>query len=257
MPPTKRGTGLGIDHHSLANNVSGAKPSTTHFSIVDKYGNAVSMTSTIEGPFGSHLLSGGFFLNNQLTDFSFVPTVNGRMVANAIQPGKRPRSSMTPVIIFDKHGQVFALLGSPGGNRIIAYVAQTVVALLDWELSMQAAINLPRHVSLNGPMELEKGTPLAAKAPAFTALGHKVKIKALVSGLHGIKILPAAPLATPPAELPAALPVPGSGMPRHGQHICLEGGADLRREGQVGSSRPTAKTPLESFKTTPQKSPCP
>lgn len=192
----------GIDY---APNVDGALPSTTHVSIIDGQGNAISMTSSVEAPFGSHVMAGGFILNNQLTDFSFAPQIDGRPVANAVAPHKRPLSSMAPTLVFDKAGALYASLGSPGGTRIIGYVAQTLVGLLDWNLDMQAAIDLPRLIDRNGPLELEAGTTLEALAPRFTALGHRVEMQPTFSGIQGIRVI--------------------AGM--------LEGGADKRREGVV------------------------
>jgi len=182
-----------------------SRASTTHLAIVDGRGNAVSLTSSIEGPFGAHVMAAGFLLNNQLTDFSFVPERNGMAVANAVAGGKRPRSSMAPTLVFAPDGGLFAALGSPGGSRIIAYVAQTLVGLIDWGLPMQEAIDLPRHVNRNGVTELEAGTTLAGHADALRALGHEVEIRPLTSGLHGIRLT-------------------AGGM---------DGGADRRREGVV------------------------
>ena len=173
-----------------APNMAADRPSTTHFSIIDQWGNAVSMTSSVEAPFGSHLMAGGFILNNQLTDFSFVPEAGGKPVANAVAPGKRPRSSMSPMVIFGPDGKLFAVLGSPGGSRIIAYVAQTIVALIDWQLDMAAAIALPRHVNRNGALELEEGTSVALNAERLRARGHAVVIRPITSGLHGVRIIP-------------------------------------------------------------------
>ena len=169
-------------------------PSTTHISVIDGANNAVSLTSSIEGPFGSHIFVNGFFLNNELTDFSFYPTRNGKKIANAVEGGKRPLSSMTPVVIFAPDGSLFAVLGSPGGRRIIAYVAQTIIALIDWGMDMQSAIDLPRHTALGvagyqgDVIELERGTALEAIKPALEAMGHKVQITPITSGLHGIKL---------------------------------------------------------------------
>ena len=181
------------------------KPSTTHFSILDSDGNAVSMTSSVEGPFGSHLMAAGMMLNNQLTDFSFVPEENGKPVANSVAPGKRPRSSMTPVIVFDAEGKFHAAIGSPGGSRIIGYVTQTLIALIDWDMDMTGAIGLPRFLDRNGPLEIEAGTPLEQMIPDLEALGHEVKAVPLMSGLHGILVTPSG----------------------------LDGAADPRRDGNV------------------------
>ncbi len=162
--------------------------STTHLSVVDSNGNAVAMTTSLETTFGSRIMVHGFLLNNQLTDFSFRPERDGRPVANRLAPGKRPRSSMAPILVFDGQGRVVMALGSPGGSRIIGYVAQTLAAALDWKLDIQAAIDLPHFVNRNGPTELERGTPLEALTPALEALGHKVAVRRLTSGLHGIMV---------------------------------------------------------------------
>jgi gamma-glutamyltranspeptidase/glutathione hydrolase len=158
--------------------------------VIDRDGNAVSMTTTIERAFGSRLMVRGFLLNNQLTDFAFIPRRDGRTVANAVAPGKRPRSSMSPTLVFDADRKLFATVGSPGGSRIITYVTKALIGLLDWKLDMQAAIDLPNHANRNGATELEKNTPVAAHADALKRLGHTVKIGSLVSGLHGIRVSP-------------------------------------------------------------------
>lgn len=198
--PGKQASNFGI-------NASIARPSTSHFTIDDGMGNVVSMTTSVEAPFGSHLMAAGMMLNNQLTDFSFKPVDDGKPVANAVAPGKRPRSSMDPVIVFDDKGEFYAAVGSPGGSRIIGYVTQTLIALLDWKMDMQAAINLPRFLDRNDDLEIEEGTSLETLTPRLEQLGHVVKPSKLTSGLHGIKVT-------------------GDG---------LRGGADPRREGTVVS----------------------
>ena len=164
------------------------RPGTSHVAIVDADGNAVSLTTTIEGAFGSQLMVDGFLLNNELTDFSFRPEIDGAPVANSVEPGKRPRSSMAPTLVLDADGRLVLVLGSPGGSRIIPYVAKTLVAVLDWGLDIQAAIELGHVVNRNGATELEVGTPAAGLADALAALGHEVAVRDLNSGLHGIEI---------------------------------------------------------------------
>jgi gamma-glutamyltranspeptidase / glutathione hydrolase len=162
-------------------------PSTSQISIVDAYGNALSMTTTIEYAFGSRLMTeGGFLLNNELTDFSFVPVENGKPVANRVEPDKRPRSSMAPTIAYDHAGRVAIVTGSPGSSAIIDYVVKTLLALIDWKLDPQAAAALPNFGSRNGPTELEKDTPIAALAPKLAALGHDVRIIEETSGVQTI-----------------------------------------------------------------------
>ena len=162
-------------------------PSTTHVSIVDKYGNAVAMTSTIESQFGSRLMTqGGFLLNNELTDFSFVPEENGKPVANRVEGGKRPRSSMAPTIAYDRFGRVAIVAGSPGGSAIINYVAKTLIGIVDWGLDPQAAIALPNFGSRNGPTELEADTGVASLAPKLRALGADVSVIEMTSGTQAI-----------------------------------------------------------------------
>jgi gamma-glutamyltranspeptidase/glutathione hydrolase len=164
--------------------------STSQISIIDSDGNAVSFTSSIEGPFGSRLFVDGFLLNNQLTDFAFQPERDGRPVANRVEPGKRPRSSMAPTMVFDQQGRLVLVVGSPGGSTIIPYVAKTLIAILDWNLDPQAAVDLPNFANRNGPTDLEKDTPLEALAPALESMGHEVRITGMTSGLAAIAVTP-------------------------------------------------------------------
>ena len=146
----------------------------------------MSLTTTIEGAFGSQLMASGFLLNNELTDFSFRPARDGRLIANRVGPGKRPRSSMAPTMVFENDGDLRMVIGSPGGSRIIAYVAKTLIGVLDWGLDIQAAIDLPHVTNRNGGTDLEAGTAAAAFQAALEARGHKVSVRDLNSGLHGI-----------------------------------------------------------------------
>ncbi|KZL19278.1 Gamma-glutamyltranspeptidase precursor [Pseudovibrio axinellae] len=191
------------DHTMLqADDESIELPSTSHFSIVDADGNAISMTTTIENGFGSRLMTNGFLLNNELTDFSFRTNKNGVPIANRVEPGKRPRSSMSPTIVM-KDDKPVVVVGSPGGSRIIGYVAATLVANLDWGMNIQDAISMPHLINRFGTYDLEKGTAAEKLQPALEAMGYKTNIRDLNSGLHGIVIT------------------------RDG----LQGGADPRREG--------------------------
>jgi gamma-glutamyltranspeptidase/glutathione hydrolase len=162
--------------------------STTHLSIVDRDGNAVSFTSSVEDSFGARVMAGGFILNNQLTDFSFEPVRDGRPVANSVQAGKRPRSSMAPTMVLDRNGRLLYVLGTPGGSRIIAFVAKTLIGLLDWRLDPQAAIDLPNMANTGKETQLEAGTALEAQATALQVLGHTVKPSVMNSGLHVIAV---------------------------------------------------------------------
>lgn len=162
-------------------------PGTSHFSIVDARGNALAMTTTIESGFGSHLMAGGFLLNNELTDFSFAPRNDGRPVANRVEGGKRPRSSMSPAIVFDAGGEPLIVLGSMGGSHIINHVAKTLIAMLDWNMNPQDAVDLGHFVSTGGALKLEAGTASVNFAPALQRAGHKIEIRKLRSGLHVIK----------------------------------------------------------------------
>jgi gamma-glutamyltranspeptidase/glutathione hydrolase len=164
------------------------RPSTSHLSVVDQFGNAVSMTSSIENGFGSALMVQGFILNNQLTDFSLSPKVNGELVANRVQPLKRPRSSMAPMMVFNNDNSLKLIIGSPGGSRIINYVAQTIVGVLDWQLNVQQAINLPKFTNRNRVTTLEKNTNISQLKASLEAKGHKVSVRPLNSGVQAIEI---------------------------------------------------------------------
>ncbi len=178
---------------------------TTHLAIVDGEGNAVSMTSSVERSFGSHISVAGFILNSQLTDFSFIAERDGAPVANRVAGGKRPRSSMSPTLVFDSDGALYAVVGSPGGSRIIEYVSWTLLNLIDWDMDMQAAISAPRVVNRNSATEVEAGKGLDILVRRLKMMNHRVKERPLVSGLHGVRIT-------------------DGGM---------DGGADPRREGVV------------------------
>ena len=169
---------------------------TSHISVIDHYGNAIAMTTTIEAAWGSRLminrgkgLTGGFLLNNELTDFSFAPTDSqGIPVANRVQGGKRPRSSMAPTLVFDKaSGQLLMTTGSPGGAMIIHFTAKTLYATLNWGLNVQQAINLPNFGVTNGPILLEKNRFPSVTVQTLRAQGHEVREQALTSGLQGIQ----------------------------------------------------------------------
>jgi len=202
---------------NLADDEAIELPSTSHFVVQDQFGNIASMTTTIENGFGSRLMVAGFLLNNELTDFSFRSHKDGVPIANRVEPGKRPRSSMAPTIVLEG-GKPILAVGSPGGSRIIPYVAKTLIAILDWRLDVQTAIDMPHLVNRFGTYDLEKGTAAEAMAPALEALGYKVNVRDLNSGLHAIALwgddVPEVPLAE-------------SGAP------FLAGGADSRREGAV------------------------
>ena len=166
-----------------------AQPATSHISIVDRYGNALSMTTTIENAFGSRVMVRGFLLNNELTDFSFRSHDDGRPVANAVAPGKRPRSSMAPTIVL-RGGKPVLVVGSPGGSRIIGYVAKTIIAHLAWGMDVQQAVSLPHLVNRFGTYDLEEGTAAADLAEPLAAMGYEVTLRELNSGLHAISIGP-------------------------------------------------------------------
>ena len=176
------------DHAQLwADDESLEFPSTSHISIVDAYGNALSMTTTIENGFGSRLFVRGFFLNNELTDFSFRTHRDGVPIANRLEPGKRPRSSMSPTIVLND-GDPVLVIGSPGGSRIIGYVAKTIIAHLDWGMDVQTAVALPHLVNRFGTYDVEEGTSAANFQPALEELGFEVNARALTSGVHAISV---------------------------------------------------------------------
>lgn len=206
-----------VDYLAYAKDDSYELPSTSHVSIVDSEGNAVSMTSSIEMAFGSTVMVNGFILNNELTDFSLSPRKDGKLVANRVEPGKRPRSSMSPLMVFNKDGSLRLVVGSPGGSRIINYVAQVVIGVLDWDLSAQEAINLPRTTNRNDYTSLEKGTDLEKIAPALKKRGHTVRIIDLNSGLHAVEV----------------------------KDKTLYGGADPRREGVALSDLSGKNAPIK------------
>lgn len=182
--------------------------STSHFSIVDGDGNAVAMTSTIESAFGSRQMVNGFLLNNQLTDFSFDAVDANGPVANRVQAGKRPRSSMSPTFVFEKDSKKLVLaIGSPGGSAIINYVGKVLIGMMDGGLDIQQAIDLPNFGSRNGPTELEQGSVSDTLVEALKAKGHNVRLMEQTSGLQGIML-----------------------MNVHGEQVWF-GGADPRREG--------------------------
>lgn len=162
------------------------RPGTSHFVIVDRYGNIISMTTTIETGFGSRLMVRGFLLNNELTDFSRSPQRDGLPIANRVEARKRPRSSMAPTIVFRGQRPVLAV-GSPGGSRIINYVARTVVGVLDWRMTPQEAIDMGHVVNRNGDTDIEKGSAAEAWTADLTARGHKINVRDLTSGLHAIQ----------------------------------------------------------------------
>lgn len=176
-----------FDHALWADDEALELPSTSHISIVDQYGNVLSMTTTIENAFGSRLMARGFLLNNELTDFSFRSHKDGVPIANRVEPGKRPRSSMAPTIVMQDGKPVLAI-GSPGGSRIIPYVAQTILAWADWDMDIQQAISHPHGANRFGTYDLEVGTDVESLATDLEGMGFKVNLRDLTSGLHGIEI---------------------------------------------------------------------
>ena len=198
-----------VSTRAFADDQSLEFPGTSHISIVDRYGNAVSMTTTIEDQFGARIWVRGFLLNNELTDFSMLAKENGLTIVNHVQAGKRPRSSMAPTIIYDAQNRPVIITGSPGGSAIINYVVKSIIAMVDWGLSPQQAAELPNFGSRNGPTELEQGTELAAMRPELERRAHAVNVMDFTSGLH-------------------ILARQGQGKSQR-----WHGGADPRREGAV------------------------
>lgn len=197
---------LNIPKKIINNNLE--KPSTTHFSIVDKEGNVVALTSSIEYFFGSGLVVEGFALNNQLTDFSLNPYHNHRLVANAIAPNKQPLSSMAPTFVFDKNNNLILALGSPGGPRISQFIVKTLIAYLDWNLDIQQAISLPNFIAINNFLELEDRTILTTLKKSLEQMNHRVVITDITSGINAISL----------------------------DKNILKGGADPRRNGYVATN---------------------
>lgn len=166
---------------------SGEVPSTTNFAAVDGRGDAVSWTSTIESAFGSYLLADGFLLNNELTDFSFLPDAGGKPVANRLEPGKRPMSAMSPTLVYGRDGRLMLALGSAGGPRIIMHVLKTLIGVIDWKEPVGKAIALPNLFLHDDMILLEQGTSLAAMAPALTKLGQTVSTADLPSKVNAVE----------------------------------------------------------------------
>jgi gamma-glutamyltranspeptidase/glutathione hydrolase len=165
--------------------ISSEVAGTTHFTAVDKNGNIANMTSTIEGPFGSQLMAGGFFLNNELTDFTFAPEKDGAPVANRVVGGKRPLSSMAPTVVFDRDGLAVLALGSAGGKRIIMHVTKTLIGVIDFGLPLQQAIDLPNIYFGGGGLEVEQNSMLSAMADGLGKFGQKVRPVDLGSKVNG------------------------------------------------------------------------
>jgi gamma-glutamyltranspeptidase/glutathione hydrolase len=181
----KAGEPPGLKRQSFGVDATVERAGTSHISIIDDAGNAVSMTTTIEGGFGSHNWAAGFLLNNELTDFSFVPVdAAGQPVANAVAPGKRPRSSMAPTIVFDTQRNVEAVLGSPGGSRIILYVLKTLVGLFDWRLDAQQAADLTNFGSQGSGLEIELDWVAVPLGLTLRPLGHRIVPSLMNSGIH-------------------------------------------------------------------------
>ncbi|MDX2234806.1 MAG: gamma-glutamyltransferase, partial [Hyphomonadaceae bacterium] len=188
---------------------------TTHLSVVDRWGNAVALTATIESLFGAQRMAGGFLLNNELTDFSFRPTINGRPVANAVAPRKRPRSSMSPAIVTDPDGDLVLVIGSPGGSDIIGYVARATIGILDWNLPVQEALALGNATGRFADVPAERDRWPAGVGEDLMRRGWSLVPVDGQSGLHAIRVTAQG----------------------------LEGGADPRGEGAVGRIPPSTVPP--------------
>lgn len=187
MARPQAGEPPGSDKRAFGDDATHERAGTSHISVIDADGNAVAMTTTIEGAFGSGVMSAGFLLNNELTDFSFTPADKvGTATANRVQGGKRPRSSMAPTIVFDRNGGVFAVLGSPGGSRIILYVTKTLIGLIDWQLNAQAAAALSNFGSMGGPVELEVDASSIFEALKLKGYGHAISFDLMNSGTNVI-----------------------------------------------------------------------
>jgi gamma-glutamyltranspeptidase / glutathione hydrolase len=210
MKRAEPGTPPGIKTAQAADNTANLT-GTSHISVIDQWGNAVSMTTTIEDVFGARKMVRGFMLNNELTDFSMLPSEQGVSIANRVQGGKRPRSSMAPTIVYDAKGNVNIIAGSPGGSAIINYVAKTLIGLIDWKLDPQTIIDMPNFGSRNGPTELEKGTAIEALKTPLEARGHSVNVMEFTSGIQALQRTYNA----------------------NGKANGWRGGADSRREGMV------------------------
>ncbi|WP_397587433.1 gamma-glutamyltransferase [Sandarakinorhabdus limnophila] len=160
---------------------------TTNFAVADSAGNITTWTSTVEKTFGSGLVAEGFVLNNELTDFNFAPEDQGKLTANHVQPGKRPRSAMSPTIVYDSSGKAILAIGAAGGVTIIAQVTKAIIGVLDWGLPVEEAIALPQLIAIGDRFAVEKGTMLETMIPAFTAMGHKPVATALPLKLNGVQ----------------------------------------------------------------------
>jgi gamma-glutamyltranspeptidase / glutathione hydrolase len=210
MKRAEPGVPPGLKRAQAADNTANLT-GTSHISVIDQWGNAVSMTTTIEDIFGARKMVRGFMLNNELTDFSMTPSEQGVPIANRVQGGKRPRSSMAPTIVYDAKGRLNSIVGSPGGSAIINYVAKTLIGLIDWKLDPQTIIDMPNFGSRNGPTELEKGTAIEALKAPLEARDHSINVMEFTSGIQALQ-------RTYDAK---------------GKPTGWRGGADSRREGMV------------------------